>query len=262
MPPGIGRGGSGAAEDTVLATTASVFGPRVDMGFQLGRLIFQFPRDVFTDTVHCAATAGADFFFIREVVLVVDLPQLVPIDLAPFLRRRWPLTSVSASSSAVVESSNSSTARRVQIEQMALSFAFAEPLSPSAECPALVPSQFIKRGGVLLFKFLKRSRCFVQHTAQFRWPAAAMLCSLLLKLHRLLVGGCQELVALGQIIRQRIGVHPCHQLIVANSFPITQDHLGVTNRQNTKSFSTDATVIPLPPASRPQVKPAQQPDQL
>jgi hypothetical protein len=67
--------------NAVLAITASVFEPHVDMGLELGRLEFQFPRDVFADAVHRAAT-GADFFFIRQVVLVVDLPQLIPIDLA------------------------------------------------------------------------------------------------------------------------------------------------------------------------------------
>jgi hypothetical protein len=53
------------------------------MGFQFCRLVFQFAGDVFADAVHRATTAGADFLFIREVVLVMDLPQLVPIDLAP-----------------------------------------------------------------------------------------------------------------------------------------------------------------------------------
>jgi len=69
--------------DAVLATTASVFRPYVNMGFQLGRHIFQFPRDVFTDAVHRAATARTGFLFIRQVMLVADLPQLIPIDLTP-----------------------------------------------------------------------------------------------------------------------------------------------------------------------------------
>ena len=73
----------GSRRNAVLALAAGVFGPGVNVSFQLGRLEFQFPRDVFADAIHRAATAGADFFFIRQVVLVVDLPQLIPIDLAP-----------------------------------------------------------------------------------------------------------------------------------------------------------------------------------
>ncbi len=52
------------------------------MGFQFRRLKFQFTRDVLANAIHRQATAGAHFFFFRQVVLVVDLRQLVPVDLA------------------------------------------------------------------------------------------------------------------------------------------------------------------------------------
>ena len=98
--------------------------------------------------------------------------------------------------------------RWVQIEQMALPFAFGETLSTPAEGPTLVPGQFVQRGGVLLFEFFKRGGRFVQHTIQFR---GLLLCfgrtllgfiGVLLKLHRLPIGSQQKLVAFGQVIRQ------------------------------------------------------------
>lgn len=172
------------------------------VGFQLGRLKLQFSRDVLADAVHRTTTARAYLFFIREVVLMVDLPQLIPIDLAPlaaamafdfgfdfFVGSREVFRLVGR--------------RWVQVEQMALPFAFAfsKTFSPPAKRPALVPSQFVQRGGVFLLEFLERGRRFVQHAIEFR-GLLLRRGDLLLKLHRLLVGGCQELVALGQIVRQ------------------------------------------------------------
>ena len=131
---------------------------------------------------------------------MADLPQLVPIDLAPLttamafdfgfgflVPRRGVFRFVGR--------------RRVQIEQMALPFAFAETLPPPAKRPTLVPSQFLQRGGVLLLELFKRGRRFVQHAVQFR-DLLLGRGNFLLKLYGLLVGGYQELVAFGQIIRQ------------------------------------------------------------
>jgi hypothetical protein len=58
---------------------------------------------------------------------------------------------------------------------------------------------------MLLLEFLKRGGRFVQHMIEFR-SLLLRRRDLLLKLHRLLVGGYQELVALGQIVGQRVGV--------------------------------------------------------
>ena len=73
---------NGSRGDAVLAPTASVLGSHVDMSFQLGRLKFQLPSDVFTDAVHRATTARAHLFFVGQVVLMANLPQLVPINFA------------------------------------------------------------------------------------------------------------------------------------------------------------------------------------
>ena len=68
--------------DSLLAAAAGVFRADVDVGFQLRRLQLQFPRDVLADAVHLPATARADLLFFRQVVLMADLRQLVPVDLA------------------------------------------------------------------------------------------------------------------------------------------------------------------------------------
>jgi hypothetical protein len=92
----------------------------------------------------------------------------------------------------------------VQLEQMALPFAFRETFSPPAIRPALVPCQLIECGGVRLLQLLIRSGRFVQHTVQFRRP--------LLGLHHapfalggLLEGSQQEALALGQIVGKEVG---------------------------------------------------------
>ena len=54
---------------------------------------------------------------------------------------------------------------------------------------------------MLLLEFLKRGRRFVQHAAQFR-GLLLRRGNLFLKLHGLLVGGYQELVAFRQVVRQ------------------------------------------------------------
>lgn len=68
--------------DAVFASTASVLGTHMDMSFQLGRLVLQFPRDVLADAVHGAATTRARLFLVVQVVIVDDFPELIPIDLA------------------------------------------------------------------------------------------------------------------------------------------------------------------------------------
>lgn len=132
-------------------------------------------------------------------MLVVDLTQLVPIDLTPlatamafdfgsdfFVRSRGVFQFVDR--------------RRGQIEQVALPFVFTEPLSSSAECPTLVPSQFVEHRGVLLLEFFKRGGRFFQNAMEFRCLLLRRG-NFLLKLHRLPVGGDQEFVALGQVVR-------------------------------------------------------------
>jgi hypothetical protein len=66
-----------------------------------------------------ASTARADLLFFRHVVLVADLRQLVPVDLA--------LLAVAAVAAHV-------------------DFVFGETLSPSAIRPTLVPRQFVECG--------------------------------------------------------------------------------------------------------------------
>ena len=68
--------------DSLFAAAAGVFRTDVDVGFQLRRLQFQFPRDVLADAVHLPAAARADLLFFRQVVIMADLRQLVPVDLA------------------------------------------------------------------------------------------------------------------------------------------------------------------------------------
>ena len=84
---------------------------------------------------------------------------------------------------------------------MSLPFAFGKTLSSSAKRPALVPSQFVECGGVLLLQLFVRGSRFVQHATEFRRLLLRLrgmslgVGNLLLKLHRLLEGGQQELVA-------------------------------------------------------------------
>jgi hypothetical protein len=148
---------------------------------------------------------------------------------------------------------------------MALPFAFGETLSPSAKRPPLLPGQLIQCGGVRLLEFFKRGRRLVQHTVQFRCLLLGFGCTsfslvgTLLKTHRLLVGGHQELLALRDVVRQRVGsIHVTHDY--NNLFRWRKTKLGNKDRK-AKSFSTDVTVAPSP-ASRPQIESAEQPDQL
>jgi hypothetical protein len=147
-------------------------------------------------------------------VLVANLPQLVPIDLAPLaatmaLYFRFGFLVRSRGVFRLIGS------RRGQIKQMTLPFAFAEPFSPSTKRPTFVPGQFVQRGSVLLFEFFKRGSRFVQDTVQFRRLLIRFgrtllgllgtllgFFRLLLKLHRLLIGGQQKIVAFGQVVRQ------------------------------------------------------------
>ena len=98
---------------------------------------------------------------------MADLGQLVPVDLA--------ILTAAAMAARVDTLVVVGTCRfrkigvgqrvRVQIEQMALPFAFGETLSPSTKRPPLVPSQFVECGSVLLLQLLVRGGRFVQHTA-------------------------------------------------------------------------------------------------
>ena len=100
-------------------------------------------------------------------MLMADLPQLVPIDLA-FLAAAMAFDfgfSFLVRSRGVFQLVGR---RWVQVEQMALPFALGETLSPPAKRPTLVPGQFVERGGVLLLEFFKRGGRFVQHRVQFR----------------------------------------------------------------------------------------------
>ena len=71
-----------SGRDAVLTTPAGVFRADMDMGFQLRWLKLQFTRNVLTNTVHPSAAARTVLFFFAQVVLVADLRQLVPVDLA------------------------------------------------------------------------------------------------------------------------------------------------------------------------------------
>jgi len=93
------------------------------MGFQLRRLQFQFTRDILADAVHPSATARANLLFFRQVVLVADLRQLVPVDLA-FL---------------------APTAMALQVDGV-----LGKTLSPSPIRPTFVPGQFVESGSMLL----------------------------------------------------------------------------------------------------------------
>jgi len=121
----------------------------------------------------------------------------------------------------------------------------------------------IGRGGVLLLELFKRGGRFIQHTAQLRdlllgvGSATLRLLGTLLKLHRLPVGGHQELVALRHVVGQRVGsIHVTNDY--NNLFRWRKTKLGNKHRK-AKSFSTDA-MVPLPAAPRPQIESAQQPD--
>ena len=70
---------------------------------QFGWLKFELPRDVLADTNHLAAAARARFFFIRQVVLMANLRQFIPVNLASPATLML-LTSVSASASGVADS--------------------------------------------------------------------------------------------------------------------------------------------------------------
>jgi hypothetical protein len=135
--------------DAVLATRAGVLGTDVNVSFELGRLVLQFPRDILADALHRPPTARARLVFLLEVVVVVNLMELAPVDLAflaaamsfefaaGFRIRRgghWQLVGQ----------------RRVQLEQVSLPFVFGETLSSSAKSPASVPGQFVECGGVRL----------------------------------------------------------------------------------------------------------------
>ena len=80
--PGDRPRGKRSRTHAIFAAAAGVFRADVDVGFQLRRLQLQFPRDVLADAVHPPATARADLLFFRQVVLMADLRQLVPVDLA------------------------------------------------------------------------------------------------------------------------------------------------------------------------------------
>ena len=68
--------------DARFTAAAGVFRPDVNMGLQLRRLQFQFSRDILADAVHRSATAGAELLFFRQIMLVTDLRQLIPVDFA------------------------------------------------------------------------------------------------------------------------------------------------------------------------------------
>jgi len=74
-----------------------------------------------------------------------------------------------------------------------LPLAFGEPLSPSAKRPTFVPSQFIKRGRVLLLEFFKRNRCLVQHAVEFR-DLLLGLCRSLFRFRSMPIGFCRLLL--------------------------------------------------------------------
>ena len=98
--------------------------------------------------------------------------------------------------------------RRVQLEQMALPCLLDKSLSSPAKGPTLMPGQFVQCGGVRLLQLLKRGGGFVQHARQFRdlllggGDTLLRLGRLPLQLQRLLKGGQQESVAVGQIVRK------------------------------------------------------------
>ena len=159
MPPGIGRGSTGAAETPFLQQRQAYLGSHVDVSLKLGRLIFQFSGDVLANPVHLATTARALLFFRLQVVIMANLPELVPVNLPllaaamafdfgfGFLLRRG-LFCVGGH-------------RDVQLEQMALPLAFGETLTPPAKRPTLEPRQLFKCGGVFLLQLLVGNGRFV-----------------------------------------------------------------------------------------------------
>ena len=138
-----------SCRDTILTTRASVLGTDVNVSFELGRLVLQFPRDVLADALHRPPTARARLVFLLEVVVVANLRQLVPVDLAllaaamgfHFVAGFW-----------IWRGGHWRLAqeRRVQLEQVSLSCTCGETLSSSAKSPASVPGQFVECGGVRL----------------------------------------------------------------------------------------------------------------
>ena len=214
------------------------------MGFQLRRLQLQFSRDVLADAVHLSATAGADLLFFRQVMLMADLRQLVPVDLA-FLAA----TAMALHVDGVVgtrEFRRIAVGRqvRVQIEQMALPFVFAETFSPSAIRPTLVPCQFVERGGMLLLQLLVRGGRFAQHAVQFR--------HLLLGFHHatfelsgLLECRQQEALAFAQIVGKKVGA--IHVADYCNN-------LFEQEKPSSSISSTDAAISSQPATTVSQVK--------
>ena len=75
-------GWKGSCRDPILATTAGILGPHMDVSLQLGRLVFQLPRDVLTDAFQRATTTRAVPLVFRDVVLMDNLWQFVPVDLS------------------------------------------------------------------------------------------------------------------------------------------------------------------------------------
>jgi hypothetical protein len=109
---------------------------------------------------------------------------------------------------------------------------------PPAKGPTRVPGQLVQRRGVVLLEFFKRGRRFVQHAAQFR-DLLLRRGNLLLKLHRLLVGGYQELVALRHVVWQRVG-----------SIHVTHDYNNLFRSRNTKLVNKDGKQEVFQPTRR------------
>ena len=143
-----------------------------------------------------------------QVVLVADLQQLVPIDLA----------SLAATMAGTLDLGFFTRIpwlvfRHVRVQAGptrtdGLALPPRQTLSPPAIGPTLVPCQFVQRGGVLLLQFLVRGGRFAQHAVQFRHlllgggDTLLRLGRLPLQLQRLLKSGQQESVAVGQIVRK------------------------------------------------------------
>ena len=175
------------------------------MGFQLGRLQLQFSGHILADPVHLSTTAGADLLRFRQVVLMADLRQLVPVDLAFLPATTMALHLDGVGSTGGFRKIGIGRQARIQIEQMALPCAFRETFSPSAVRPTLVPCQFVERGDVFLLQRFVGGSGLAQHAVQLR-NLPLRFRHLLFELGGLLERRQQEALALAEIVGKKVAV--------------------------------------------------------
>ena len=135
----------------VFAVAASVLRSHMLMHFQLRRHVFENRRHVFADAVLRTPAATTRLLCLWQVQFVPMVRQTGKIELAA--------TTASMSGNLLTRlftrGGKFRLVGRSQIKQMLLPFALDDAFAPAAMNPALVPSEFIQRRGVLFSQFLK-----------------------------------------------------------------------------------------------------------